>query len=70
MEPFGTREIDSLILRALVRHLVAKDLLSEDDVGALLLEAVNGVDAEGGTLSTQAAQDIVREQLAPAFLGR
>lgn len=66
--PLGKRDIRSLILRALVRKLVEKGLLSKDDVEALLLEAAKGLDIEGGDLTPQAAQDIVNEDLIRPFL--
>jgi hypothetical protein len=34
------REINSLILQALVRRLLAKGILSQEDIGALLTDAV------------------------------
>lgn len=61
-------EIDGLILQALVRKLVAKDVLSPD-VRSLLLDAANGLDLVGGELTAEAAHIIVQEDLAPAFLG-
>lgn len=62
-------EIDVLILQALVRKLVAKGVLTPDDVRALLFEAAKGLDLVGSELTTEAAQIIVQEDLAPAFLG-
>ncbi|HBK44884.1 MAG TPA: hypothetical protein DDZ67_00305 [Xanthomonadaceae bacterium] len=59
-----------LVLQALVRKLVEKDLLSQAEVEALLLDAAEGIDAVGDDLTPQAARDIVREQLLPAFLRR
>jgi hypothetical protein len=62
-------EIDVLILQALVRKLVAKGVLTPDDVRALLFEAAKGLDLVGSELTEQAAHIIVQEDLAPAFLG-
>ena len=62
-------EIDALILRALVRKLIAKGVLSPDDVRALLFEAATRLDVVGSDLTAQAARTVVEEDLAPAFLG-
>jgi len=64
----GHGEIDVLILRALVRKLVAKGVLSPDDVQSLLFEAAKGLDLVGSELTAEAARIIVQEDLAPAFL--
>lgn len=61
--------IDVLILQALVRKLVAKGLLSADDVRALLFEAATRLDIDGSQQTPQAAREMVEESLAPAFLG-
>jgi hypothetical protein len=61
-------EIDVLILQALVRKLVAKGVLSPDDVRALLFEAATRLDLVGSDLTPEAAHIIVEEDLAPAFL--
>lgn len=66
--PLGHRDIEPLILRALVRTLVAKGLLSKDDVRALLFEAARGLNIVGGTLTPQATQYIVNEDLIRPFL--
>jgi hypothetical protein len=65
----GHGEIDVLILQALVRKLVAKGVLSPDDVRALLFEAATRLDLVGSDLTPEAAHIIVEEDLAPAFLG-
>ena len=65
----GHGELDALILRALVRKLVAKGALSPDDVRALLLDAAKGLDLVGGELTPDAARIIVEEDLVPVFLG-
>ena len=65
----GHGEIDVLILQALVRKLVAKGVLSPDDVQSLLFEAAKGLDLVGSELTAEAARIIVQEDLAPAFLG-
>ena len=62
-------EIDVLILRALVRKLIEKGVLSPDDVKALLFEAATRLDLVGSEQTPQAAHIIVQEDLAPAFLG-
>lgn len=66
--PLGHRDIEPLILRALVRTLVKKGLLSEDDVRTLLFEAARGLTTVGGTLTPQATRDIVNEDLLGPFL--
>jgi len=63
-------EVDVLILQALVRKLIEKGVLSPDDVKALLFEAATRLDPVGSELTPQAANIIVQEDLAPAFLGR
>ena len=65
----GHGEIDSLILQALVRKLVAKNILSSDDVRGLLFEAATHLDLVGSKQTPQAAQIIVEEDLVPVFLG-
>jgi hypothetical protein len=67
--PLAHGEIDVLILQALVRKLVAKGVLSPDDVRALLLDAATRLDLVGSDLTSKAAHVIVEEDLAPAFLG-
>jgi hypothetical protein len=67
--PLGHGEIDVLILQALVRKLLAKGVLSPDDVRALLFEAATRLDLVGSNLTPKAAHVIVEEDLAPAFLG-
>lgn len=67
--PLGHRDIEPLILRALVRKLVDKGLISKEDVRALLLDAAKGLDIEGGDLTPQAAGDIVTEDLIRPSLG-
>lgn len=66
--PLGHRDIEPLILRALVRTLVRKGLLSGEDVRALLFEAARGLEIVGGTLTPQATRDIVNEDLIRPFL--
>ena len=65
----GHSEIDTLILQALVRKLVAKGILSPDDVRALLSEAATRLNLVGSEQTPQAAHTMVEEDLAPAFLG-
>jgi hypothetical protein len=66
--PLQTK-LDPLILQALVRKLVAKGVLSPDDVRALLLDAARSLDLVGGELTPEAALIVVEEDLMPAFLG-
>lgn len=68
--PSGHGEIDRLILQALVRKLVAKGVLSSDDVRALLFNAATHLDLVGSEQTPQAARIMVEEDLVPAFLGR
>lgn len=67
-QPLGHRNIEPLILRALVRKLVEKKLLSEEDVRTLLFDAARGLDIVGGRLTPQATRDIVNEDLIRPFL--
>lgn len=72
-EPFpgqGRIEIDMLVLRALVRKLVEKGVLSADDVKALLFEAAKQMNEVGSEQTDQAARSMVAQDLMPAFLGR
>jgi hypothetical protein len=67
--PLAHGQIDVLVLQALVRRLVAKGVLTPDDVRAMLFEAAKNLDLVGSELTSEAAQIIVQEDLAPAFLG-
>lgn len=67
--PLAHGQVDVLILQALVRKLVAKGVLSPDDVRSMLLEAAKNMDLVGSELTPEAADIIVQEDLAPAFLG-
>ncbi|MGY3484567.1 hypothetical protein ACVW1C_002450 [Bradyrhizobium sp. USDA 4011] len=67
--PLTHGEIDVLILQALVRKLIAKGVLTPDDVRSMLFEAAKNLDLVGSELTTEAANIIVQEDLAPAFLG-
>jgi hypothetical protein len=67
--PLAHGEIDALILQALVRKLIAKGVLSPDDVRALLFDAATHLDLVGSDLTPEAACVIVEEDLVPAFLG-
>ena len=60
--------IETLILQSLVRTLVAKRVLSDDDVRGLLFDAATRLDVVGSEQSPQAARDMVNEDLAPHFL--
>lgn len=66
----GHGEIDGLILQALVRKLVAKGILSSDDVKDMLFEAATHMDLMGGAQTPQAARIMVEEDLVPVFLGK
>jgi hypothetical protein len=67
--PLGHGEIDTLILQALVRKLVAKGVLTPDEVRALLFNAATRLDLVGSEQTPQAARNIVEQNLVPAFLG-
>lgn len=69
LTPPGHGEIDTLILRALVRKLVAKNVLSQGDVRDLLFDAATRLDVVGSEQTPQAARTIVEGDLAPVFLG-
>jgi hypothetical protein len=62
--------IETLILRGLVRKLIAKNLISTEDLRAILFEAAAHQDVVGGRQTPEAAQIAVEEDLLPAFLGR
>ena len=62
--------IENLILRGLVRKLIAKNLISADDLRAILFEAAVQQDVVGGRQTPEAARIAVEEDLLPAFLGR
>jgi hypothetical protein len=65
----GHGEIESLILQALVRKLIAKNVLSPGDVRDLLFDAATRLDLVGDEQTPQAARDMVEEDLVPVFLG-
>jgi len=67
--PSAHGQLDALVLRALVRKLVVKGVLSPEDVRALLFDAAKGLDLVGSELTSQAAHIIAEEDLVPAFLG-
>jgi hypothetical protein len=69
LAPPGHGEIDTLILQALVRKLIAKHLLSPSDVRDLLFDAATRLDVVGSEQTPQAARTMVEEDLAPVFLG-
>jgi len=66
----GQGEINPLILQALVRKLVAKGVLTPEDVRDFLFEAATHLDLVGSDQTPQAAKIIVEEDLLPAFLGQ
>jgi hypothetical protein len=69
LAPPGHGEIGTLILQALVRKLVAKNVLSQGDVRDLLFDAATRLNVVGSEQTPQAARTIVEEDLAPVFLG-
>lgn len=66
----GRGNIDGLVLRMLVRKLVVKGVLTQDDVRSLLFDAAKRMDEVGSEQTDQAAWSMVNEDLAPTFLGR
>ena len=62
--------VTNVILQALVRKLVEKNVLTDADVQALLFEAAGRIDIVGNQLTPQAAHAICRDELVPAFLGK
>lgn len=66
----GPRPMELLVLRALVRKLVERRVLSPEDVRSLLEDAAGAFDVVGGELTPEAARNLVEEDLAPLFLGR
>ncbi|WP_267221562.1 hypothetical protein [Dyella silvae] len=65
----GQGDIEPLILRALVRKLIAKNVLSPDDLKSLLLDAARHSDlVVGNNLTEQEALHIVEGDLLPTFL--
>jgi hypothetical protein len=65
--PLGHGEINALILQALVRKLIWKNLLSVEDLRDVLFEAATRLDVDGSPQTPQAARIIVEEDLMPAF---
>lgn len=65
----GSVALEALILRAVVRKLVAKGVLTPDDVQDLLVEAAEQLTTDAGNdLTAEAAKSLVRGDLA-SFLG-
>ena len=64
----GEGQIVPLILQALTRKLVAKGVLSPDEVRELLIDAATQLNVLGSEQTRGAATAIVDESLAPAFL--
>ncbi len=60
-------ETTNLILQQLIRMLVEKELLSDDDVWNLLFKAAEHADIVGSELTPNAARDFVRDELLPAI---
>lgn len=63
----GHGEINALILQALIHKLVAKNVLSVEDLREVLLDAATRLDLDGSPQTPQAARIIVEEDLMPAF---
>ncbi|QEL27139.1 hypothetical protein FQV39_31575 (plasmid) [Bosea sp. F3-2] len=61
-------DTDTLVLQALVRKLVAKGVLTQDDVRSLLFDAAKQMNEVGSEQTDQAAWCMVDQDLAPAFL--
>ena len=60
--PHDACQVEAMILRSLVRMLMAKGLLSKEDVRTLLLNAVEGLNVVApNTVGTQAANDVIVE---------
>jgi len=60
--PHDPCEVEAMILRSLVRMLMEKGVLSKEDVRALLLNAVQGLNiVTPNTVGTRAANDIIVE---------
>ncbi|MGN6307986.1 MAG: hypothetical protein ACTHNN_00330 [Xanthobacteraceae bacterium] len=67
LAPLGHGEINALILQALVHKLIAKNILSVEDLRELLFDAATRLDLDGSPQTPQAARIIVEEDLMPAF---
>lgn len=58
--PHDACEVEAMILRSLVRMLMEKGVLSREDVRALLLNAVQGLNVvTPHTVGTRAANDVI-----------
>ena len=64
----GHGEINALILQALVRKLIAKNVLSVDEERDVLFDAATRLDVDGSPQTPQAARIIVEGDLVPVFL--
>lgn len=69
LERPGRGEMDSLIMQALIRKLIEKNVLSSGDVRDLLFDAATRLDIVGSEQTPQAARIMVEENLVPVFLG-
>lgn len=69
-DQLGTGTIEETILVALVKKLMARNVLSGDDVRAVLLEAATNLNQLGEVQTPEAAQRMVDEDLAPLFFGK
>ena len=70
LERPGRGGMDSLIMQALIRKLIEKNVLSPADVRDLLFDAATRLDIVGSEQTPQAARIMVEENLAPVFLGQ
>jgi len=67
--PLGNGELEALIVRALVRKLADKGVLSPEDVRQLLTEAAKHLEVVvGSDITAEAAKSMVGGDLA-SFLG-
>ena len=54
----------------MIPNIIAKNLISAEDLRAILFEAAVQQDVVGGRQTPEAARIAVEEDLLPAFLGR
>ena len=62
--------LTNLILQNLIRKLLERGALSEQDTRSLLLMSAENIDLVGDELTRPAAQAIVQSHLLPAILQR
>lgn len=63
-------EVTNHILQMLVRTLIEKNVLSEEDVREFLLQAALRNNGADGSVSPEAAREIATGELIPAFFGQ